>query len=543
MQEKPKLVFLRSPKPGLPPFVEQHLQEHVRCLSVHFEVVLVSGDCDYQAVCETHRPDIALFETGIYSGPRRITRTSGCPQVPKVGFCNADAYCVTRSVFLSDMDRWGIETLFTHSVAMAEYTPEIADRLFVWPNFVDTSVYRDYGQAKGIQVLFTGSQAPHYPWRRRVQSAVAPQYSSLTTPHAGWADAEATRSMVQGVEYAKLLNAAWVVPTCGTIARDLVRKHLEIPAARACLVTERTRSVEAAGFVDMRNAVFAEPDDIGDKLEFLFTHPDELRQIIDAGFDLVQARHTMTQRDQLLQWLRLHESAGPGQRIVQSGPFDALRLVPSSSGATNSHPVSNGLDRQLLGEGQRLLSLGQYDEAGELFLRCLDYHFMPEPLLGLVRSHLYRGNAAQAVALVSRPIDLGLCGHFAVDPDPVEWAYLVRSLLCHGHVRAAARLAKQFPTATHLELERIRQVTSALTGGDGHTSVTHTPKLQGRASVHRLPELDHGAWGLDLCAMLRASHRSRLADAVMASWPGQLVNRARGWRREDRRERAGPRAA
>ena len=107
-----------------------------------------------------------------------------------------------------------METFFTHSVAMAEYTPEIADRLFVWPNFVDSAVYRDYGQPKSIPILFAGSQAAHYPWRGRVHSLVTPLYPCLTTPHAGWFDGMAAGQMVQGVAYAKLLNAALLAPTC-----------------------------------------------------------------------------------------------------------------------------------------------------------------------------------------------------------------------------------------------------------------------------------------------------------------------------------------
>jgi Glycosyl transferases group 1 len=498
---KPKLAFFRWTRPGLPRFIQRHLDEQVACLRHHFDVVLVDTDCDYAEVCETHRPDLALFESGVYAGPRRITNTSAFPDIPKVGFCNADTYCVTRSVFLSDMERWGVETYFTLSVSMAEYTPEIADRLFVWPNFVDPAVHRDYGQDKIVPVLFTGSQAAHYPWRSRVHSLVTQHFPSLTTPHGGWFDQNTAGRMVHGERYARLINSASVAPACGAIGREVIRKHFEIPAARSCLITERTPSIEAAGFVDMENAVFAEPSDVVDKLDHLFANPDELRRITDAGFELAHARHTMAQRDQILQWFRLHQAAAPGQTIVQDGPFEPLRLT-SAPGAANSHPISGGLDRGLLRKAERRLEAGRLDSAEELLLRCMNYHFMPEPVLALTRLHLYRGDAEAAIGWVSQTIDRALTHHYAADPDPVEWAFLVRALLCRGKTEEAARRAAEYPHLNHLELERIRRVVlPQARPADG----PHRP------SVHVLPERDDAAWLEDLDTMLGACGRARPA--------------------------------
>jgi hypothetical protein len=518
-QVAPKLVFFRWPRPGLPQFVRQHLDEQVRCLEHHFDVVVIDRDCDYGEVCETHRPDLALFESGVYAGPRRVTNVAAHPQVPKVGFYNGDAYCTTRSVFLSDMERWGVETFFTLSVAMAEYTPDLADRLFVWPNFVDPGVFRDLGAPKTVPVLFTGSQAAHYPWRSRVHGIVTQHYPCLTMPHAGWFDERRAGRMVHGNRYAALLNAAAVAPTCGTIAREVIRKHFEIPAARTLLLTERTASIEAAGFADMENAVFAEPGDVMDKLDHLFAHPDDLARITDAGHALVHARHTMAQRDQLLQWLRLHRAARPGETIVQDGPFAPLRLDAAPT-AANRHPLSGALDRGLLRDGERLLERGRLEAAEERLLRCLNYHFMPEPVLGLVRRHLYGGDAGAAIDWIRRPIERSLGEHGARDPDPVEWAFFVRALLCRGAIHEAARRAAQFPNLRHPQLDRMRAVMSALEGP--HDGV---PAAAGdgpaRRSVHVLADRGLDAWTHDLCAMLDACGEAGLAQAVRAGAPAR----------------------
>src|SRR5947209_8349625 len=51
---KPRLLFLRFHKPGLPSFIQRHSAEHLYCLRQHFDVTLVTEDCDYQLLCETH---------------------------------------------------------------------------------------------------------------------------------------------------------------------------------------------------------------------------------------------------------------------------------------------------------------------------------------------------------------------------------------------------------------------------------------------------------------------------------------------------------
>src|SRR5262245_924740 len=118
---KPRLVFFRWINKECPDYIRLHLKHQINCLSEFFEVILISEDCDYSYVCDKYQPDLTLFESGVYITDHRITNTSAYPEIPKIGLCNADANCVTRSVFLSDMERWGIDTFFTISVSMAEY--------------------------------------------------------------------------------------------------------------------------------------------------------------------------------------------------------------------------------------------------------------------------------------------------------------------------------------------------------------------------------------------------------------------------------------
>ncbi|MEV6343177.1 glycosyltransferase [Actinoplanes sp. NPDC051851] len=498
---KPRLVFFRMLQQGLPDFIRLHLREQVECLERSFDVVVIDHECDFGQVCDQYRPDLVLFESGAYTGKRQITNTAAHPEVPRLGFIHSDAYCLSRAASIADMARWGVEAFVSISVAMAEYTPEIADDLFVWPNFVDPGLYRDYAEPKLVPVFFTGSQAIHYPWRNRVSRAIAPNYPSLTTPHGGWFNQGRSARMVYGERYARLLNASEIVPTCGTIAKEVVRKHFEIPASRACLLTERTAAVEAAGFVDMENCVFADEQDVLDKLDHLFRNPDELARITDAGHRLVHTRHTAAQRDQVYQWYRLRTERRPGQRIVQPGPFAPLELAGDTA-TGNRHVISGGLDRVLMRTAGEDIRRGRFAEAENAYLRCLNYHFMPEPVLGLARVALHTGRPDHALQRLQQTIEGTLLTHHSAEPDPVEWAYMVRALLCAGRSGEAVARAREYPGLRHPELDRIRSAVGLLNREAEELGEIRQAPV--RASVHVLDQQSFVEWAGEFAAMLTA---------------------------------------
>jgi len=517
LQRKPKLVFFQIRySERLPEFLRIHQREHLKCLSQSFEVVTIHEDCDYGQICDQHEPDIAFFEsTPLYSSRRPvITNVHCCPQVPKLGFLNADGFSEGRAGFLSDMDHWGIDTFIAIATTAPEHMPGIADRLFIWPTFADADVFHDYGQWKSIPVLFTGNKNALYPWRRRIIPQVTKCYPSLMCPHPGYSPRKTATQVMTGIPYARMLNASWFVPACGTVAQEVVRKHFEVPGSKACLVTEQSPGLEAAGFVDMKNCVFADEHNILDKLEYLFGHPDELNAIIDAGYRLVHSRHTLQHRDQVFQWYRLHKSLQPGQRIVQSNPFEPLQVVTEAPAGAHSQTVPKGGHLMLLRQGDEKLWEGKLQEAERAYLKCHNYYnLMPEPMLRLALCNLYMGNAPAALSWISKPIEFTLAEYKAVDPDPVEWAYLIISLLALGKVDEAVRRSREFPWLHHLELDRVRWVADLLRD---HGDAVREPQeeLRRRLSVHQLTLRTTTEWVEQLCIMLRACGQPELADRV-----------------------------
>jgi hypothetical protein len=519
---KPRLLFFQYKyDKHLPAFLLTHAQEHIRCLAASFDVTVIREDCDYQQVCDTYKPDITLFESGV-NHPTcerlQILNARSHSGIPKIGLQHGDAFCDARAGFLSDMDHWGIETFFSISTTAAEHTPEIADQLFIWPVFVDDEICHDYGAWKSIPVFVSGNSNELYPWRRKILKIVPEHYPSLIWPHPGYQPRSVPARMLVGEDYARTINASWFVPTCGTVAKEFVRKHLEIPASKSCLLTERSPALEAAGFADMKNCVFVDEQDVLEKIGYLFQHEDELRAITDAGYQLVHSRHTLKHRDQIFQWYRLHRQLKAGEKIVQPGPFEPLAAVPASAHTRNTHVAGGGLHLSLLRQGDEKLWEGKYDEAERLYVQCMNImRWMPEPRLRMALCSLYKGEAKKALSWIDVPIHFILCVYKAADPDPVEWAYFIVALLCLGKVDEAVKRSEQFPWLRHPELDRARCVARAIKTGRFASPAESDFESRRRHSIHRMPERDLANWTGQICIMLRACGRPEIAATLMHS--------------------------
>jgi len=495
---KPKLVFFQwdhQPNANAAGYLLLHMQQQVKCLSTHFDVVVVNRDCDYAEICERYEPDLTLFESGYRShGSRRIgiANTNTHIGVPKLGLHNADPWCDRRSGFLSDMEQWGIETYFSIATLAPEYMPELKDNLFIWPNFIDPEVYQDYHQHKIIPVTLTGQVNGLYPWRQKVFPIIRDRYPCLVSPQHTY-ESKLASQLLSGEAYARALNASLVVPTCGTMAGEVVRKHLEIPGANSCLVTERTAALQAAGFADMENCVFTDHDDIVERLEYLFAHPAEIQRISAAGYNLVHSRHTLNHRPQIYQWFILNSGQRSGEKIIQSGPFGDLIKVQRISQRGSIHVAGGASDRALLKRGDLLLEQGKVEEAKDCYARCLDYvSYLPEAKFRLAVCALHEGSADRAYTLLVNLIKVTMIDYGAADPDPVEWAYFLLALVCKGQLAQARRLQDFYPFLSHDELRRARLVLAQ--GGREDNWPAPERSGTGRKSIHQLPRRSDPEW-------------------------------------------------
>ncbi|WP_439882579.1 glycosyltransferase [Pontibacter sp. MBLB2868] len=513
---KPRLVFFQWDHKAAPLFIQLHMQLQAKCLAESFDLVIINKDCDYQQVCDTYQPDLTLFESGYRTSVSIkpvIKNTSTFPEIPKIGFHNGDPWCDCRPSFISDMEHWGIGTFFSISTTMAEHTPEIAENLFIWPNFIDDNIYRDYGQLKLVPILFNGSRSSLYPWRQKIYNKVSNFYPSLIFPHLGYENNSPT--MIYGEQYARTINASWFVPACGTVGKEVVRKHFEVPGSKACLISEKSPSLEAAGFADMQNCVFADDKDILDKLDYLFENRCELGKIINAGHKLVHSRHTLKQRGQIFQWFSLQKSIKSNERIIQLNPFEPLKVVKKESGFKTTPIICEGLHLELLRKGDEKLWAGKYEEAEVLFLKCQNIiSYMHEPKLKLTICNLYKGNAKEAFHWITE-VNTSNFINKARDSDPVEWAYLIITLLCQGKLNEALIRAHQFPYLNHIILFRIRWAVECL-NNDGEVDLVLDDALcDSRYSIHKIPPSSFVEWISNLCTMLRACKQFSYAETLI----------------------------
>lgn len=507
---KPKLVFFQwdhSPYSRYAKYMMQHAQDHVRCLEQHFEVVVVNEDCDYGRICDRHEPDLTLFELGYQLNVSHridIRNTSAHPQVPKAGLLNADSWSWTRAGILSDLDRWGIGVCFSICTTVHDYLPHSLDGLYVWPNFIDPAVFRDYGAEKSIPIMLTGAQVALYPWRRRVFPLLSQSYPCLICPPHTYADARAAQALT-GERYARTLNASLFVPSCGTMAQEVVRKHFEIPGAGSCLIAERTPMAEAAGFVHMENCIFADGADVLDIVDSLMRDSDRLRRITAAGHDLVHSRHTIAHRPQIHQWFQLHKALPPGRRIGQKGPFGDVVAVEC---AAPRFPVGSdrGADRTLLANAYASLRRGELRAARKGFSDSLAYVAeLPEGLFGLALCDLAGGDPAEAAIRLGRLIETITVVHGAQDPDPAEWAVYLFALSRLGRDGEARRLADWYPRLSHSALDHIRGLLFAPLDARPKTGDAH-PK---RPSIHdRFVVTEAWGWAELLTELSRLQPRS-----------------------------------
>lgn len=106
-----------------------------------------------------------------------------------------------------------------------------------------------------------------------------------------------------------------------SITGDANMRICEILASGACLVTNAADSedLRLMGLEDRRHlAFYRHPGELFEMIDHYLAHPDERRQLADAGSSLVRARHTYTHRAQTV-LAAAAERLGIGTPMTMSG--------------------------------------------------------------------------------------------------------------------------------------------------------------------------------------------------------------------------------
>lgn len=202
-----------------------------------------------------------------------------------------------RKAFIADNN---VRHLFVHyrDIFLRDYA-EFANRMIWLPHWVDTGIFRDYGQPKSYEFLLMGCVEPSiYPLRARILETLHGERGFVHHPHPGYgAPAYTEDRYIVGSRYAKEINKAKLFLTDGAVFSYLVMKYFEVPACNTLLLAPYSKDAADAGFVPGVNFVDIDEYSFADKARYYAAHYDTAgKSIAQRGYELVRSRHSAGRR-------------------------------------------------------------------------------------------------------------------------------------------------------------------------------------------------------------------------------------------------------
>lgn len=465
---KPKLLYFtpghRYKELIVPNNHEPIIDRIDRWLDFYFDVARVTNDCDLKTEVECHRPQMILFD-GLIEGTSKlrinITSLEAYPEIPRAGINRVDAISPTRGTAFEELEMKGAEVIFVLGEPhMGEQMPEFRDSIIHVPWFIDAEVFKDYGEAKRIPVgLFGSFESPPfmYPWRASIKRLVLENFPALYYRHPGYNPKlqEDNPFVLYGEAYARTLNACMVVPSCGGFAEIVVSKQIEIPASRTLLITQGTAAVVMHGYKHGVNCLFADQFDIIEQIRGVLDDRKTLRRVTDEGYRFAHSTHTLRQRPQVLQWYELRKGLKRGQRIIQPGLFEDLKVVAENSPNRTFHLTGYPI-QEMLKEADNCILNGELLSAERACKRLLGHcGYLSDPMIRMCLMHLLCGHSHDALTQLEKPIVTRF--HMgAVQADPIEWGLFLLTLVVTDSKEKLLEYVQQFRGMHRRELNICR---------------------------------------------------------------------------------------
>jgi tetratricopeptide (TPR) repeat protein len=511
-EKKPVLLYFNGPWGNTNEFLrETYIDPLKSLLEIDFEVVSTSLNKDFKSEVQRHNPDLVVFHGGC-EGPKlptyNLKNTDYRPDLLRIGYSIHDPHTPSRTQAFSMFEQWGVHyvvNIFSPWDTLANTPPNH----FYLPHWIDEKIIRDWGEPKVIPLALTGSgwfSDTAYPWRFDVFKNTVFRIPFL---HAPSTEMDDPSSGYIGEAYGRMLNRAYFSAGCGTINHYLTKKLLEIPGARCCLIAEESDILKHLGFANNVNCLFSDGSDLVPRMRALLRAPQELQNITNAGYELVQSSHTARNRPLFKQLFELHSRKAPGQSIVQGDPFKPLQFIEAGTPA----PLWNvPKDNQLINHlraGYDLLARRQYGEARKEFAWAVSkIERSAEGRLGLAICLSHLGQTKEAIDNLNVNISK-LTEYYAIGrPDPIDLAYLVALHLQCKETARAVQLAASYPDLRHPALNAIRHLLSSA----NPSLKTKSPAFciekgdcsQNVVTVHAVPPKSFVEWQETFLEMLRA---------------------------------------
>lgn len=500
------LIRYRIKKAG-PGYHVEIEDEFLNSLRLHCDVIVVEQDFDFAELCDQVEPDFVILDSPRYRRPEpvRIANWSAHRHIPRVAFHAQDPHDTARPTFFRQLDELGIEQVFCLMTAQIEHAPELEGRAFTLGLCFDDAVFKEYGEEKIIPIsVFGGTMAPEfYAWRAEQMGGLTENFPTLIYTHPGYGPTPAPhRFPISGEAYARMINRSHFSLADTTRLHYAVRKHLEIAAAGAVLISPDVPGVAHYGFRDMENCILGSGRTLLEKIAAAATEPALYEKLRANGQKLVHSRFRRQDWRGIVDWYECFRSLRPGEMVQQQGVFGPYRAVPAISGraALNAETGHNEFTLGLQTARQAILYGGDLESAAQKLRPLTEWvRHMTEAhfLLGIVA--LLQGQPEQAQTLLKHPHEIRLWRQDGVTTfDPVEVAWLWLTGLLTGNEELARQMEHEAKSMDHLALRRVRWLAatgllSDPAGAPPDDSLFERQKTD-RLSVHWIGQEEFGDW-------------------------------------------------
>jgi len=202
------------------------------------------------------------------------------------------------------MKRENVKYIFTcYRDAFPHFYPEFCDKIIWFPHHVNTEIFKDYGSKKEIDMLMMGAIFPYYyPLRYKILETYKNNPNFVYHEHPGYRNIndEEFKNVFIRENYAKEINRAKLFFTCNSIYGYTLLKYLEVLACNTLLLAPSSNEIIDLGLRPGVHFVEIDENDFMEKANYYLTHDKEREEISKNGYELVQRKHSTSQRAQQL---------------------------------------------------------------------------------------------------------------------------------------------------------------------------------------------------------------------------------------------------
>jgi len=180
------------------------------------------------------------------------------------------------------------------------YPRQKHDQVFFLPQFANTSIFKNYGGEKPIDLMMLGevSFPQIYPLREKILQHYKDDPGFFNRPHPGWRDftEEKAENTLIGENYARAINQAKLFFACGSVRQVVTFKYFEVPACRTLLMAPALPELKDIGLIAGKHFVAINEENFAEKADYYLKNTEKRERITEEGYRFVHNHHSTSHR-------------------------------------------------------------------------------------------------------------------------------------------------------------------------------------------------------------------------------------------------------